>query len=288
MKDTERIKRSFSGAAATYDTSDSVQRETAEKLADCIGVFIGSGALEFPAHEMNSPVLRDRVEECRRSEESPLILDAGCGTGSLAAEIASRWPASRVVGCDIALPMCERMRGKDPGAITVASDCAYLPFADSSFDMVVSNLALQWVDIHEAFAEARRVLRPGGLLVFSTLGPDTLSELRECSTEAATGEVEFPMGLRSAQEILLALETTGLEPLSVEPRAVFKRYSGILELVKTLKNIGAAPPLRGAPGLSGGVMLRKAGRIYAKKYPAPDGAGVIATYETIFVAARKR
>jgi len=287
MRDRESIKRSFSGAATTYDTSDGVQRETAEKLADCVGVFIGSGALEFPALEMDSPVLRDRVEGCRPTVEDPLILDAGCGTGSLAAELASRWPAARVIGCDIALPMLEMMRSKLPGAPAVASDCASLPFSGKSFDMVVSNLALQWVDIHDAFAEAGRVLKPGGLLIFSTLGPDTLCEFRECCAQASSGRVEFPMEFRSADELCSALEKAGFEPLSAEARGVFERYADIMDVVRTLKNIGAAPPLRDADGFSGGVMLRRAGRVYSKRFPAPDGAGVIATYETIFVAARK-
>jgi len=287
MRDRESIKKSFSGAASTYDSSDGVQRETAEKLADCVGVFIGSGALEFSAHEMDSPVLRDKVEGLRPADENPLILDAGCGTGSLAAELTRRWPAVRVIGCDIALPMLERMREKIPAVPTAASDCASLPFSYASFDMVVSNLALQWVELSAAFSEARRVLKPGGLLIFSTLGPETLREFRECCTDASKAVVEFPMEFRSADELYRSLEKAGFEPLSVEPRGVFKRYADIIDIVRTLKNIGAAPPLRGAQGLGGGAMLRRAGRIYAKKYPAPDGAGVIATYETIFVAAKK-
>ena len=118
------------------------------------------------------------------------------------------------------------------------------------------------------------------------LSPETLREFRECCTDASKA-VEFPMEFRSADELYRSLEEAGFEPLSVEPRGVFKRYADIIDIVRTLKNIGAAPPLRGAQGLGGGAMLRRAGRIYAKKYPAPDGAGVIATYETIFVAAKK-
>jgi malonyl-CoA O-methyltransferase len=62
----------------------------------------------------------------------------------------------------------------------VCADMERLPFADRSFDMIWSNLALNWADTPEAvFAECWRALRPGGVFMFSTAGPDTLMELRD-------------------------------------------------------------------------------------------------------------
>src|SRR4029077_10511260 len=62
----------------------------------------------------------------------------------------------------------------------VRADAYALPFATASFDLVFSNLMLQWCDDLDAvFAEIARVLKPGGLLLFSTFGPGTLAELRE-------------------------------------------------------------------------------------------------------------
>lgn len=288
MIDKESIKRSFSKAAPTYDASADVQKEAALMLADCIGVFMGNtGRLELTTHEMGSPVLRERVEGLVTTPASPLVLDAGCGTGSMMKEIAGRWPACRFVGADLALPMLQKARENTGNAATVAADCDSLPFRDNAFDMIVSNLAFQWADLNRAFAEAARTLKPGGLVIFSTLGPDTLSEFRAACMEAAAG-VEFPLTFHGVDELTGGLDRAGLEPLSAECFPFFKRYDSITSLVRTLKNIGAAPPMRTGAGLSGGVMLRRAERVYRRRSPAPGGTGIIATYDVIFVAARKR
>jgi malonyl-CoA O-methyltransferase len=127
------------------------------------------------------------------------ILDAGCGTGDALAELAIRYPGARRVAVDVALPMLGLARSKAQArrsALTrlfasftrgaggadagfVCGDVASLPFAPGVFDLVWSNLMLQWAsDLAQALAELHRVLRVGALLTFSTFGPDTLKELR--------------------------------------------------------------------------------------------------------------
>ncbi len=285
MTDRDSIIKSFSKAAPTYDASAEVQKETARRLAERAGVFIGNAeGMEGAARQMapSVPSKKGRVF----TESRPLILDAGCGTGSLMALLAAQTPGARLIGCDIALPMLLKAQEKLCAPITTAADCASLPFSGGTFDMIASSLAFQWVDIREAFAEAARTLKPKGLLVFSTLGPETLAEFRTSCLEASSG-IRFPMEFQSAGEISSRLAEAGLEPLSVEAEPLLKTYGSLTELVRTLKGIGAAPPMKGGSGLSGGVMLRKAGRIYEKRFPAPGGKGVMATYELIFAAARK-
>jgi malonyl-CoA O-methyltransferase len=126
------------------------------------------------------------------------ILDAGCGTGEAERSLAGRYPGARCVGVDLALPMLDLAQARDagsrsrlarlvgrvrgnvrPAAAFVCADIAALPFAAASFDFVWSNLALQWMsDLPRAMSEFRRVLAVGGLLSFTTFGPDTLKELR--------------------------------------------------------------------------------------------------------------
>ena len=111
------------------------------------------------------------------------VLDAATGTGIAAeAALAVVGPGGQVTAADSSPAMVNRARQRlagSPNTSVVVEDCQSLGFADRSFDMVWSNLALNWLDTpQQVFAETRRVLRPGGVFMFSTLGPDTLKELR--------------------------------------------------------------------------------------------------------------
>ena len=125
------------------------------------------------------------------------ILDAGCGTGDALGELAARYPRSRVVALDAAWPMVDAARTRSLRGRTlltrllaplgraaqaspafICADATALPLRAASVELVWSNLMLQWVDDPpRAFAEFRRVLAVGGLLTFTTFGPDTLKEL---------------------------------------------------------------------------------------------------------------
>jgi malonyl-CoA O-methyltransferase len=118
------------------------------------------------------------------------VLDAGCGHGEDLALLKRRFPHAHLVGVDSALaPLKSATRARTLlervlapfGASTarvVCADIAQLPFQPASFDAVWSNLALPWVEAAGAFRQFHRVLRPGGLLTFTTYGPDSLKELK--------------------------------------------------------------------------------------------------------------
>ena len=107
-----------------------------------------------------------------------LILDAGCGTGHLARLL----PGRECIGLDIAPAMCRKAAAHMP---SLCADMQSLPLADASIDCVVSSLALQWVARPQAFFhEALRVGRSSGQLIFATLGPQTLSLLRQAYQNA--------------------------------------------------------------------------------------------------------
>lgn len=124
------------------------------------------------------------------------VLDLGCGRGASLDLLASRYPDAGIIGIDICVQLLGRSESeagigsrlrrfirRAAGAAmhsTCCADMAQLPLAASSASMIWSNLALAWVrDPATAFTEFARVLEPGGLLMFSTYGPDTLRELRE-------------------------------------------------------------------------------------------------------------
>ena len=111
------------------------------------------------------------------------ILDAGSGLGREAKALRRRYPKAELLALDFALPMLRR-RFWDR-RILLCGDIVQLPLADGSIDLLWSNMALHWAaDPAAALREFERVLAPRGLLMFSTLGPDTLKELRAAAGAA--------------------------------------------------------------------------------------------------------
>ena len=111
------------------------------------------------------------------------ILDAGSGAAREADALVRRYRGAELIALDYAqavLPRAGRVaRWLGRGVIPVCADFARLPLAAASVDLVWCNMSLQWAnDPTAAFREFERVLAPNGLLMFSTLGPDTLKELR--------------------------------------------------------------------------------------------------------------
>jgi len=158
--DKRLLRRSFENAAAAYDAAAVLQHEVCRRMLT---------RLDYVKH---APAA---------------ILDAGSGTGNVVAALHARYPRATLCALDIALAMVRRARARAPwwrrllgrGVVPVCGDIERLPLRAAAVGMVWSNLALQWVnDPPRAVAEFRRVLAPGGLLMFSTFGPDTLKELR--------------------------------------------------------------------------------------------------------------
>jgi malonyl-CoA O-methyltransferase len=104
------------------------------------------------------------------------VLDLGAGTGAATGMLRSRYADALIIQLDWSEAMLKNARNADTG---LCADSHQLPLADASIDVIVSNLMLPGCATPEiVFAEARRVLRNPGLFLFSTLGPDTLKEIR--------------------------------------------------------------------------------------------------------------
>lgn len=109
-----------------------------------------------------------------------IILDLGCGVGQQLPLLTSRYPQSQIIGVDFAPAMLQQAATQYKLPMACAS-ALQLPFADNSIDLIFSNLMFQWCDpLTPALQECYRVLCDGGLLMFTTFGPDTLQELRYC------------------------------------------------------------------------------------------------------------
>jgi malonyl-CoA O-methyltransferase len=178
-----------------------------------------------------------------------LILDLGAGTGRAARLLARRYNPARVVQLDMAFNMLRSRRPllhRFTRQHRVCADAQWLPFPEACVDLVFSNLMLQWCnDPAAVFREACRVLRPDGLLIFSTLGPDTLNELRR-SWEAVDNAVHVNAFV-DMHDLGDALVHAGLaEPvMEVEPYTL--TYADGFALMRDLKRLGARNANRGRP-----------------------------------------
>jgi malonyl-CoA O-methyltransferase len=123
----------------------------------------------------------------------------------------------------------------------VQADAFFLPFADASFDLVVSNFMLQWCqDLDAVFAEIRRVIKPGGALLFSTFGPDTLKELRQAwlAVEGDAAHERFNDFI-DMHDIGDALIRSGFGQPVMDVEQVRIIYKNAMDVMRDLKALGA-------------------------------------------------
>lgn len=252
--DKRRLPRQFARAAATYDAAAVLQRQ------------IGDNLLE-------------RLDVVRLAPE--VVLDAGCGTGYCTRALARRYRRALVIGLDIADAMVRRARrasGWFGPRRYVCGDVEALPFAPQSVDLVVSNLTLQWCEPEAVFAEFVRVLRPGGLLMFTSFGPDTLRELRAAWRAADNGVHVHPF--LDMHDVGDALVRAGFADPVMDVENFTLTFPDVHGLLRDLKHIGAHNAARGrAAGLTG--KNRFARFVAAYQAMAQDGR-IPATFEAVY------
>lgn len=216
ISDKSRIRQSFSAACNTYDNVAELQRTVGKSLLHTIDTTQLAGAL----------------------------LDVGCGTGFLSAELLKITPCDTlrsIIALDIALPMLQTARNKLTGQHKINYLCAdveQLPLADQSIDAAFSNLALQWCSHPgRAFADIKRVLKPDGQLIFSTFGPKTLQELK--TAWATVDNHNHVNEFYGEQQLAYFLKQAGFKPMRIESAIYTPRYDSVLALMHELKNLGA-------------------------------------------------
>ena len=222
-----RVRAAFDAAAGGYDAVAVVQAEVRARVLERLDLF--------------------RLEPRR-------ILDAGCGTGHAARALLRHYRRAELVALDLAPGMLARARTQRPWLRrldAVCADAAALPLADASVDLVFSNLMLQWCNAPDTvFAEFRRVLRPGGLLLFTTFGPDTLRELR-AAWGAADGHTHVSRFI-DMHDLGDALVRAGLREPVMDAEHLVLTYADLRSLMRDLKTMGASNATAGRNrGLTG-------------------------------------
>ncbi|OZB61928.1 MAG: malonyl-[acyl-carrier protein] O-methyltransferase BioC [Lysobacterales bacterium 14-68-21] len=212
--DRARVRRNFARAARSYEQHDALQQEVQKLLLERLGFY-----LETPQR----------------------VLDVGAGTGRGSALLKERYGKAEVIAVDLAVPMLQAAKKHNRWLKPfqrVCADATALPFPDHSVDVLHSNLCFQWIDdLGALFGECARVLKPGGLLAFSTFGPDTLKELR--AAWASADQQSHVSRFLDMHDVGDALISAGLRDPVLDVDRFTLTYSSPAMLLKELKGLGA-------------------------------------------------
>ncbi|MBW4933887.1 malonyl-ACP O-methyltransferase BioC [Marinobacter sp. F4206] len=249
------IARQFGNACDTYEGASRLQRLMGEVMLRSLAT----------ASEDGRPLR---------------VLDLGCGTGWFTRKLAQIQPSSRLTGVDLSPGMVRKAREHGGAEIDwLVADAEALPLPDRSFDMVFSNLMIQWcADPGPVLAECRRLLKPGGRLMMSTLLEGTLGELVRAWAVADPGQAH--VNRFESEPFLKERVAVEMPGASVETKTLRLPYASPMALAGELRQLGAGFKSESrrktltAPG-----RVRKMCRHYPKE---PDGA-VIASYEAAWV-----
>ncbi|WP_312772421.1 malonyl-ACP O-methyltransferase BioC [Pseudoxanthomonas mexicana] len=223
--DQRHIRRAFSRSAAGYDAAAALQHEVEKRLLESLDYFA--------------------LRQGQDAADPKVVLDVGCGPAHAAAAMRKRWPKAQVVALDLALPMlreAKKQAGWWKPFQRVCADLRALPVAEASVDVLFCNLSLQWVDdLPAAFAGFRRVLKPGGLLVCSTFGPETLQELRDAFAQADDAPHVSPF--HAIAQFGDALMLAGFRDPVLDRDRFTLTYDDLPALMRELRAMGATNAL---------------------------------------------
>lgn len=247
------VRRAFDRASATFDDFAAVHAELRARLLERLDV------------------VRLRPE---------VVLDLGAATGHGARSLQDRYRSAHVVALDLSTRMLERAKAQQRifrRFARVAADAHRLSFKSASVDLLFSNLMLQWcADPDRVFGELARVLKPGGLLTFTTLGPDSLRELRAVWGDDAIHVHRF-IDMHDLGDALLR---AGFAEPVMDTERLTITYKDVDSLLRELKGSGSANLAAGRPA---GLRSRERVELARARYRELATNGVLpATLEVVY------
>lgn len=248
-----RIRKAFSESADQYDILASLHREIGREL----------------------------IHKIIRLPDASRILDVGCGTGYLTAKAKFYFPEAQVLGLDFAEGMLTKAQEKHENINWLAADAGQLPLKDKSIDIIVSNLAYQWVfDLQFALADARRVLSKEGVFAATLFGFYTCDELFSSLQATGTSEQEFKR-LPKMEDVKESLAQAGFLKAQLDYERIHIQFKDLWDLLTWLKAIGANELSSGR--FLGPQALQEANEYCLKHYPYHEGIRI--TFEVVWIYA---
>jgi malonyl-CoA O-methyltransferase len=250
------IKKYFNRAAKSYDNAAILQKEVMSRLMQRLQYI--------------------RLQPTR-------LLDIGCGTGQAVVGLQKTYPRCNIVCLDLSWSMLQRTR-QQYGLLRkkrlVNSDMERMPFVDDSFDLLFSSLALPWAnDLPGTLKEFARIGRNGGLLMFATLGPGTLIELRESWAEIDQNpHVHQFIDMHDIGDAMMA---AGFSQPVVDAETIRLEYRQFRQIFEDLKNTGASNADKNrSKGLTTPARLKRLEQCYQQR--GFDAGKFIASYEIVY------
>jgi len=265
MSQTEkhRIQKHFDAKAICYESSAVLQRNVCKELLQRLDLT---------------------------SLKPQVILDVGCGTGWGTQDLLKKYKKAKVLSLDLSPEMLKQTKNKGGWLRKpklICADAEDIPLEDESVDLIFSNLMLQWCDYKKVFAEFKRILKPDGLLMFSTFGPDTLKELKQ--SWAQVDEYAHVNEFIDMHDLGDELIHVGLAEPVMDMDVLTLTYKDVISVMKDLKAIGANTILKSQqktvePGLVTPGKLKRVVRHYEN---FRHNGVVPASYEVVYGHAWK-
>jgi len=215
MSQTEksRIQKHFDAKALCYESSAVLQRNVCKELLQRLDLT---------------------------SIKPSVILDVGCGTGWGTQDLLKKYKKAKVISLDLSPEMLKQTKSKGGWLrkpTLLCADAEEIPLEDESVDLIFSSLMLQWCDYKKVFAEFKRLLKPEGLLMFSTFGPDTLKELKKSweQVDSHAHVNDFTDMHDLGDELIQA----GLAEPVMDMDLLTLTYQDVMSVMVDLKSIGA-------------------------------------------------
>jgi len=245
------MRRRFDAAAATFDSAAVLHAEARDRMLERLALF-------------------RLMPEC--------VLDVGAATGAGSAALTALYPDARIIALDSSPPMAVQAQQSAPEAAVLLGDAHELPLQTNSVDLIFANLLLPWVEPDRVFAEFARVLRGEGLVMFTTLGPDTLVELRRAWR--VVDEHIHVHGFIDMHDLGDLVARAGLAEPVMDVDRLEISYANLDGLVTDLRATGAANSAVGRPG---GLMGRGRWRAFVEALPSSAAAEqLLVTVELVF------